>query len=65
VARHDEFRRPLVALNDRVNIGATLRHDVHLASFVTFGPGTVVADVMTSNTVVTGVPASVVTVRDG
>jgi hypothetical protein len=49
----------------QVNIGETLSHDVHLASFVTIGPGTVLADLMTPNAVVAGVPASVVKVRDG
>jgi serine acetyltransferase len=49
----------------RVNIGETLSHDVHLASFVTIGPGTVLADLMTLSAVVAGVPASVMKVRDG
>jgi hypothetical protein len=47
------------------NIGATLHHDVHLASLVIIGPGTVPADVTTPNTVSAGVPAFVVKVRDG
>jgi len=41
---------------DRVDTGATLSHDIYLASFATIGPGAHLAG---------SVPASVVKVRDG
>jgi hypothetical protein len=60
VARNDDVRQALAALNDRAEF-----HSVYLASFVTIGKGTGLANVMTPTAVFAGVSASVLTARDG